>query len=247
MDDPVKSMLRGFHERASAKTEREHARDDLAEAVRALLRSMIRGGADPEVARRAAEVIRDAAVELEETSEAEPYGSLPAVSAEGALGTGPSFLDRSPVIGSMNPVAPPMQIELQEAVHGEAYGTVTGHVNFSAVYEGPPGCVHGGFLAAAFDEVLGITQSLSGNPGLTGQLSIRYLSPSPLHVDLVFTGRIVKIEGRKIHTAAVLKNGDTVCAESEGLFISMSPEVFERLLRIRGSEAGQNRDQTRGE
>jgi acyl-coenzyme A thioesterase PaaI-like protein len=247
MDDPVKSMLRGFHERARAKTEREHARDDLAEAVRALLRSMIRSGADPVVARHMAEVIREAAAELEATSEVEPYGNLPAVSAEGALGTGPSFLDRSPVIGSMNPVAPPMQIELQSADEGEQYGTVTGRVNFSSVYEGPPGCVHGGFLAAAFDEVLGITQSLSGNPGLTGQLSIRYLSPSPLHVDLVFTGRIVKIEGRKIHTAAILKNGDTVCAESEGLFISMSPEVFERLLRIRGGEAGQNRKQTRGE
>ena len=35
-------------------------------------------------------------------------------------------------------------------------------------YEGPPGCVHGGFIAAAFDEVLGSTQSLSGSPGMTG-------------------------------------------------------------------------------
>lgn len=247
MNDPVRSMLRGFHERASAKTEREHARDDLADAVRALLRSMIRGGADPVVARRVAQVIRETAAELEATSEAEPYGNLPAVSAEGALGTGPSFLDRSPVIGSMNPVAPPMDIELQEPAEGEPYGTVTGRVNFSAVYEGPPGCVHGGFLAAAFDEVLGITQSLSGNPGLTGQLSIRYLSPSPLHVDLVFTGRIVRIEGRKIHTEAVLHNGETVCAQAEGLFISMSPEVFERLLRIRAGESGQHREQTGSE
>lgn len=247
MDDPVRSMLRGFHERASAKTEREHARDDLADAVRALLRSMIRGGADPVVARRVAGSIRQTAAELEATSEAEPYGSLPAVSAEGALGTGPSFLDRSPMIGSMNPVAPPMAIELEDAGDGEPYGTVVGRVNFSAVYEGPPGCVHGGFLAAAFDEVLGITQSLSGNPGLTAQLSIRYLSPSPLHVDLVFTGRITRIEGRKIHTEAVLKNGETVCAQAEGLFISMSPEVFERLLRIRSGDAGQNREQARGE
>ena len=31
---------------------------------------------------------------------------------------------------------------------------------FGAAYEGPPGSVHGGIIAAAFDEVLGMTQSL---------------------------------------------------------------------------------------
>jgi acyl-coenzyme A thioesterase PaaI-like protein len=240
MDNPVEAMLRGFHERVAAKTEREHARDDLAEAVRTLLRSMIRGGADPAVARRTAEIIRGVASELENTSEVEPYGKMPGVAVEGSLGTGPSFLDRSPIIGSMNPVAPPMAIEVGLPEAEGDYGTVVGRVNFSAVYEGPPGCVHGGFLAAAFDEVLGITQSLSGNPGLTGQLTIRYKSPTPLHTDLVFTGRIVDIDGRKIYTTSQLMNGNTLCAEADGLFISMRPEVFERLLRIRGGETSQN-------
>jgi len=31
-------------------------------------------------------------------------------------------------------------------------------------------------------------------------------------------------------------NGKTKCAEAEALFISMRPEVFERLLRIRRGE-----------
>ena len=113
---------------------------------------------------------------------------------------------------------------------------VVGRVSFADVFEGPPGCVHGGFIAAAFDEVLGITQSLTGNPGMTGQLTVRYSSPTPLNADLVFEGRIDRIEGRKIFTVATLMNGETKCAEAEGLFISMRPEVFERLLRIRRGE-----------
>ena len=39
-------------------------------------------------------------------------------------------------------------------------------MTFGSAYEGPPGCVHGGFVAAAFDEVLGFVQSLGGQPGL---------------------------------------------------------------------------------
>ena len=54
---------------------------------------------------------------------------------------------------------------------------MVGTATFGAAYEGPPGCVHGGFVAAAFDEVLGSTQSLSGEPGMTGRLTVNYRSP----------------------------------------------------------------------
>ena len=102
-------------------------------------------------------------------------------------------------------------------------------------YEGPPGCVHGGFIAAAFDEVLGVAQSLSGNPGMTVNLSVDYRSPTPLEQPLVFRGRIKNIDGRKIWTTGTLHHGEVLCAEASGLFISMRSEVFERLLKIRQS------------
>ena len=44
-------------------------------------------------------------------------------------------------------------------------------VTFGSAYEGPPGCVHGGYVAAAFDEMLGFVQSLGGNPGMTARLT----------------------------------------------------------------------------
>ncbi len=78
-----------------------------------------------------------------------------------------AFFDHSPLIGIANPLAPPIRL----AVLGNK---VEGRVTFGVAYEGPPGHVHGGFLAAAFDEVLGMAQSLTGNPGMTGTLTIRY-------------------------------------------------------------------------
>jgi len=110
---------------------------------------------------------------------------------------------------------------------------VIGNVFFSELFEGPPGHVHGGFVAAAFDEVLGVAQSLSENPGMTGCLSISYRSPTPLFQQLTLRGYVQKVEGRKIFTYGTLHKGDTLCAEAEGLFISMNPEVFERLMQSR--------------
>jgi acyl-coenzyme A thioesterase PaaI-like protein len=86
--------------------------------------------------------------------------------------------------------------------------------------------VHGGYIAAAFDEVLGSTQSLSGKPGMTGRLTVHYRAPTPLHTELRFEGRIDQVDGRKIHTVGKLWAGELLCAEAEGLFISMNFEKF---------------------
>ena len=69
-----------------------------------------------------------------------------------------------------------------------AQATVEGRITFTAPYEGAPGCVHGGFIASAFDEVLGVAQSASGQPGMTANLTVDYRSPTPLLHELVFRG-----------------------------------------------------------
>jgi hypothetical protein len=144
---------------------------------------------------------------------------------------GISFLDRSPVIGAANPLAVPMQVSAD--VDAEGVPHVTGLATFGAAYEGPPGCVHGGVIAAYFDEVLGVAQSMTGNPGMTVNLSVDYVSPTPLGRPLTFRGTVTGIEGRKIRTAGTLHHGDVLCARATGLFVSMRPEVFERLLKLR--------------
>ena len=134
-----------------------------------------------------------------------------------------AFFDQSPLIGLANPLAPPLAIAKTGA------RTALGRVTFGSAYEGPPGHVHGGFVAAAFDEVLGFVQSLSGRPGMTGTLIVRYRRPTPLHTELHFTAEFVRSEGRKLYTEGRLHAGDVLCAEAEGIFVSIGRERFEAL------------------
>ncbi len=120
-------------------------------------------------------------------------------------------------------------------------GVIVAEVNFGQAYEGPPSCVHGGYVAAAFDEVLGATQSLSGAPGMTGTLSIRYESPTPLKTDLRLEGRLVGVERRKIFVEGSCFAGDRVTATAKGIFISMQPGNFMDLLAEREARRHEQR------
>ncbi len=133
-----------------------------------------------------------------------------------------AHFDSSPVMGLGNPIAPPLHL----AVVGDH---VEGSATFGTAYEGPPGHVHGGIIAAAFDEVLGMTQSLTTAPGMTGTLSIRYLKPTPLHQEVHFKGCVDRRDGRKIYTKGSLTVGGVVRATAEGLFISVDLERMRSL------------------
>lgn len=136
-----------------------------------------------------------------------------------------AHFDSSPVIGLGNAVAPPLRL----TIVGDR---VEGTANFGTAYEGPPGHVHGGFVAASLDELLGMAQSLSGQGGMTGTLTIRYRRPTPLHRDLKYVGVVDRVEGRKIFTSGTLHDGETLCAEAEGIFVSVD---FER-MRLMAAE-----------
>ena len=142
-----------------------------------------------------------------------------------------AMFDHSPFIGLSNPLSPPIEMEFRD-------DRVLAWVTFGAAYEGPPGCVHGGYIAAAFDELLGCAQSLSGMQGMTARLAVNYRSPSPLGQELRLEGELVGTEGRKIHTAGRLMAGDRLCAEAEGLFITFDPERFQALLDARTERLG---------
>jgi hypothetical protein len=146
-------------------------------------------------------------------------------------GDSAGFYDHSPMLGMANPLAPPIALRLVDG------STCEGLATFGSAYEGPPGCVHGGYVAAAFDEVLGAAQSLSGTPGMTGTLTIVYRSPTPLNEELRITGRFDGTEGRKVFASGTLHAGDRLCAEATGVFISIDGERFTRLQELRAERA----------
>ena len=131
---------------------------------------------------------------------------------------------RDPVIGRSNPIAPPVDIEIRDRV-------VTGRANLGLAHEGPPGYVHGAVIAGIFDQILGLANLASGNVGMTGTLTVRYLRPTPLHMDLVFEGKTESVEGRKIFVLGTLRAGDATTAEAEGIFVNLlqptAAEYFE--------------------
>lgn len=167
-----------------------------------------------------------------------PQGALYEGFAEAVTAGNPSaFFDNSPLMGRANPLAPPIVME----VVGER---VEGTVVFGTAYEGPPGCVHGGMIAAAFDDVLGLANTLSGAPGMTGTLTVKYRSPTPLHTLLRFEGQIDRREGRKLFVTGRCTAGEVLCAEAEAIFISIDREKFlglkeqrdARMEAVRGSD-----------
>jgi acyl-coenzyme A thioesterase PaaI-like protein len=130
-----------------------------------------------------------------------------------------------PILGPSNPLAPPVHV-----YPAGADGVVVGTATYGAAYEGPPGCVHGGMLAAAFDIILGAASVAAQRPALTGTLTVRYRKGTPLHREIRYEGRLDRVEGRRTHVAARALVDGEVTAEAEGVFVSVDP------ARLRGGD-----------
>ena len=203
----------------------------LAAAGREVIERLVATTAPEDELKKAADLLEEASSLLA----GYPQGRLYEGFAESAnAGDAHAFFDHSPLQGVANPLAPPVRLDVVD-------GEVHGQVRFGSAYEGPPSSVHGGYVAAAFDEVLGLAQSLGGSPGMTGTLTIRYRKPTPLHTDLRFVARLDRQEGRKIFCSGELYAGDMLCAEADGIFISVDiGRMAELMARRREREGRRN-------
>jgi acyl-coenzyme A thioesterase PaaI-like protein len=119
----------------------------------------------------------------------------------------------SPVSGKRNPIAPPVRMWKEgNEVHGEA--------TFSPTYAGPPDSVHGGIIAAVFDELLSMANIVTGKAGFTGTLNVKYHRKTPLNTPIELWGVNVRQDGRKQQSRAEMRVNGEVTASAEGLFIS---------------------------
>jgi acyl-coenzyme A thioesterase PaaI-like protein len=139
------------------------------------------------------------------------------------------YLPRSPLVGEVSPLAPPVSWDYRD-------GRIHGRGVYHAAYEGPPGYVHGGWVALTFDEILGMANIASGHPGMTGTLKVRYLRPTPLHEPVELEGWTERVEGRRIVAKGQLRVAGTVTAEAEGLFVAIDPAMAAKYF---GAERGE--------
>ncbi|GAA3759130.1 acyl-coenzyme A thioesterase PaaI-like protein [Spinactinospora alkalitolerans] len=120
------------------------------------------------------------------------------------------------VSGPVNPAAPPLVLErTDEGVRGE--------VVLNGTYQGPPGLVHGGWLAALLDEALGTAAGAAGMPGLTANLDVDYRRPTPLNAPLTVAARVTGTERRKVFVSAEIRHNGEVTAEGTAIMVRIAP------------------------
>jgi hypothetical protein len=118
----------------------------------------------------------------------------------------------NPLAGLSNPIAPPLNNWIVDDV---AYATC----RCGWAYEGPPGSVHGGIVAAIFDQFLGMAQLMGKQPGMTAYLHVNYHNRTPLNTELKLEARYTKIEGRKNYIRGEMFADGVMTASAEGLFV----------------------------
>ena len=220
-DDPIIERIRAYREQLAKAPGTWPAKRELAAAIRELMDCLCATDASESELRTIAAQVRTSASRFG----GQPRMTEPPGVAEGSLAGGMEmFMDRSPIVGLSNPVAPPVSLDPDHDAR-----LVRGHVTFGNAYEGAPGCAHGGFVAAVFDEALGMACMFSGGPGMTGEITVRYLKPTPTRVELRIEARFDRQEGRKIYNSGELYAGDQLIARSHGVFISIAREKFAQL------------------
>lgn len=209
------------------------AAERLAAATRRVIDAVRRSQAPAEAMDRAAEALERVARELEPHAHPGPFAQRSLV-WDGRFGDFESptdlarFFPYSPLVGPRNPLAPPIAFEVRG-------GRVHGRVRFGAAYVGPPQCVHGGIIAAAFDELLGSANLVGEVGGMTGTLVVRYRAPTPIDEEIELEGWVERVEGRKVFARGQMRARGALTAEAEGIFIQGS---MERLLAARDDPAG---------
>jgi acyl-coenzyme A thioesterase PaaI-like protein len=132
------------------------------------------------------------------------------------------------VLGPLSPLAPPLRVRWEPP-------RAVAEVSFTAPYEGPPGCVHGGVIAAAFDQIFNVANLKAGNPGPTASLRLRYRRPTPLGRMLRFEGWQERADERRVHVRGQLLADEQMTVEAEGTFAIVP---LERILAMLEGPSG---------
>ena len=115
------------------------------------------------------------------------------------------YLDHATDIGAFNPCFPEYRFDHLDAQ------TASGRVAFPLVYEGPPGLVHGGFLAVFFDCVMQHQNCLAGLSGKTRFLNVKFRRPTPVLIELRFDITRSQVERGITSTARLLLDDEVLC------------------------------------
>ena len=207
-------------------------REELADAVRRLMALTVTAAAPPDVLLQAARSVAGLADGLEPhvpRADGDPVArfadrSVPPTEAH----TLSEAMPFDVVIGSCNPVAPPLTVEFDPP-------KAVARATFTAIYEGAPGCVHGAVLAGAFDIVLTAANIIADGAGPTVNLSVRYLKPTLIGRPAVFEAWVTERTDRRTFSQGRLIQGGVVTVEAHGEFATLDRSRIRSMHRRDGS------------
>ncbi len=183
----------------------------LAESIRGLTETMLRVPALDAALAGEVERTRTALDALERAlAPSALHDALPRMGPEPA--TQRPYYVTGVILGPHHPLRPELRIAHEDGV---THGTVT----FGVTFEGPPGCVHGGFVAHFFDQILGQHNLWAHIPAMTGTLSVRFRKGTPILRELAFDVRHERRGERKVITSGRLHAAGEVFSEAEGTFV----------------------------
>ena len=193
------------------------ARQRLASATRALNEKLVSTDIDPELAAVLTEKIEGLAAELRQ---AQQVTGLVDMAKRGQRGTIDDVMGELVSVGGRShPCSPELRWQ-------EASNRITGTVKFNQAFEGPPGHVHGGWVASVLDHLMGMTHVRTGHPGMTGGLSVRYLKPTPLNQVIEVSAQATELDDKRTEVKAEMRFGETTTAKAEAIFVRVEREKF---------------------
>ncbi|OBB19577.1 hypothetical protein A5662_00255 [Mycobacteriaceae bacterium 1482268.1] len=142
-----------------------------------------------------------------ELSGAVPPDATPRIGDDGTE-TQRVYLSHAFDIGAFNPCFPEYRFDRIDTE------TAEGRVAFPVVYEGPPGLVHGGFLAVFFDCVIQHQNCATGLSGKTRSLNVKFSRPTPILTELRFDIVREQTEREVTSTAQLSLNDEVLCVGS---------------------------------
>ena len=203
--------------RRSSSQEDTEPRRALADGVRCLIPLALLTTVDHDALARATALVTQAATVLAASVRASRYEGNQGLAAGSAANA--AIWETHAMFGPAHPFAPPLVVSEQPS-------GLEGTVTFGPGYEGGPGAVYGGYVAAAFDAAIGRAVLAAGHLAVTRSLHVRFLRPTPLGLPLRLEAVVGEVSRRDVTATGRLWSEDVLLCDAEAVFAKVNPDRF---------------------
>jgi len=119
----------------------------------------------------------------------------------------------------------PLGLQLPKPAE-EGLADYEAYVAFDERHQGGPGIVHGGLVAAALDEAVGLLATWYAFPAVTARMFVRFRRPVPINTELLLSARLTEARGRRLHVDGRMTDGGEPLAECRAALLHVPLEHF---------------------